>query len=86
MNSANGNTNKPLWVKQIKDIIGPRTKIWIAACNDYNWSLRDPFIGVSDKYSELSDRARQELEGQIVFRGDQETEEDSRLEVFLCEE
>jgi integrase len=76
----------PLSVKRIKNIIGPMPKIWLAACNDFNWNLRDPFLGITEKYKELTDRALQEQERQQVLLGDEEPQEDSRREVFLCQE
>jgi len=78
---------KPLSVKRIKNIISPMTKIWTAACNDYSWKdLMNPFIGITEKFTELTDRGLQELERQIVLLGEEEFEEASRREVFLCSE
>jgi integrase len=84
--STSAKANTPLSVKRIKNIIGPMLKIWLAACNDFNWNLRDPFTGITEKYKELTDRALQEQERQQVLRGDEEPEEDSRREVLLCAE
>jgi integrase len=77
---------KPLSVKRIKSIIAPMSKIWTAACNDHNWNLRDPFIGMTEKYKELIDRSLQEQERLVVMRGGDDEEETSGREVFLCAE
>lgn len=76
---------KPLSVKRIKNLIGPMSKVWEAACNDHNWMLRNPFTGISEKYKELTDRALQERERQAATnQGD--SEEGSTRDVFLLEE
>lgn len=75
----------PLSVKRIKNIVGPMSKVWEAACNDYNWNLRDPFSAITQKYTELTDRALQENERQAALRSDEE-EDVSTREIFLLEE
>lgn len=76
-----------LSVKRIKNIIGPMSKIWIDACNHYNWKLRNPFTGVAAKFTEISDRLIEKREQEAVLRlingEDQET---NSREVFLLEE
>lgn len=76
---------KPLSVKRVKNIIGPMSKVWESSCNDYNWNLRDPFSAVTQKYTELTDRALQEKERQAALRSDEE-EDVSTREIFLLEE
>ena len=74
----------PLSPKTFKNAIGPMKKIWVAACNDYNWNLRDPFSGVTDKLKELSDQALQGQEEQLILN--EELGEKSRREIFLLAE
>lgn len=83
----NRQPDKPLSVKRIKNVIGPLTKIWTAACNHYNWDLRDPFTGIGAKYAELSDRLVQQKEQDAVlkFLCHAEDEVDTR-EVLLLKE
>jgi integrase len=77
--------NTPLSVKRIKSIMTPMSKIWIAACNDYNWILPYPFMGLKAKYKEMTDQSLQEQERLVILQGDEE-EEPSRREVILCSE
>uniref|UniRef100_A0A831UEV1 DUF3596 domain-containing protein n=1 Tax=Geobacter metallireducens TaxID=28232 RepID=A0A831UEV1_GEOME len=81
-----GTSSPPLSVKRIKSIIGPMSKVWEAACNDYNWNLRNPFSAITQKYTELTDRALQEKERQAVMRWNDEDEDVSTREVFLLKE
>jgi integrase len=75
---------KSLSTKRIKNIIGPMSKVWEAACNDHNWNLRNPFTAVSAKYSELQDRALQETERQLALHDDDDVI--STRDVFLLSE
>lgn len=76
--------NKQLSAKRIKNIIGPMSKVWQTACNDYNWNLRDPFSTISCKYEDLKDRAIQEKERELALREDDELV--STRDVFLLKE
>lgn len=81
------NAGEPLSGKRIKNIIGPLPKVWLAACNDYNWMLRSPFTGIPEKLKELNDRMLQEQERQTVLRGGEEEGADlSTRDIFLLEE
>ncbi len=86
-NTAKGKTAKPLSVKRIKNIIGPLTKIWASACNHFNWSLRDPFSGIADKYAQLNDRSIEQREKTSVLKFlNNEMDEVNTREVILLEE
>lgn len=85
-NAASLRNGKPLSPKRINNIIGPMKKVWLAACNDNNWNLRDPFTGVPEKLKELQDQAITEKERAMVLLGDDECGEESRREVFLLKE
>lgn len=80
-------TLKPLSIKRIKNVVGPLSKIWLAACNHYNWNLRDPFTGISSKYAQISDRQveQREREAALKVLSDEEDEVGTR-EVILLEE
>jgi integrase len=86
LQTGGNNAGKPLSGKRIKNIYGPLPKVWMSACNDYNWSLRNPFLGVPEKLKELNDRRLQERERQTVLLGGDEEEADGTREVFLLEE
>lgn len=78
---------KPLSVKRVKSIITPLSKIWVSACNQYNWNLKDPFFGIADKYAMLSDRAIEQREKKATLRFiNGEEDEISTREVFLLDE
>lgn len=83
-----GKPGKPLSVKRLKNIIGPMKKIWIAACNDYNWNLRDPFTGISAAYEQHAEKTLQMKAEEAVIRvlnNEKDTEVMTR-EVFLFSE
>lgn len=73
-----------LSTKRIKNIIGPMSKVWEAACNDHNWNLRNPFTGTSTKYKEIQDRALQETERNAAMMDEDEVV--STRDVFLLSE
>lgn len=75
---------KALSTKRVKNIINPMTKVWEAACNEYNWSLRNPFTVASMKYKEMQDKALQESERQNALLDDDEIV--STRDVFLLSE
>lgn len=75
---------KALSTKRVKNIINPMSKVWEAACNDYNWNLRNPFTVVSTKYKEMQDKALQESERQSALMDDDESV--STRDVFLLSE
>lgn len=75
---------KALSTKRVKNIINPMSKVWEAACNDYNWNLRNPFTVVSSKYKEMQDKALQESERQNALLDDDEII--STRDVFLLSE
>ena len=75
---------KALSIKRVKNIIGPMSKVWNAACNDHNWNLRDPFTAVSSKCTELQDQAQQETERQLALLDDDDAV--SSRDVFLLSE
>lgn len=86
--TKNEKPGNPLSVKRLKSIIGPMTKIWIAACNDYNWNLRDPFTGVSAAYEQHAEKTLQMQAEQAIIRvlhKEKDTEVSTR-EVFLFSE
>ena len=79
-------TQKSLSVKRIKNIIGPMGKIWIAACSDHNWNLRNPFTDIAAKYTEIQDKSLQERERQAAMMDDDDKNASSTRDVFLLEE
>ena len=76
---------KALSTKRIKNLIGPMMKVWESACNDHNWTLRNPFSGVSSKYKEIQDKSLQEKERQAAMMGEGEDTPSTR-DVFLLAE
>jgi integrase len=83
-----GKPGKPLSVKRLKNITGPMKKIWIAACNDFNWNLRDPFTGVSAAYEQHAEKTLQMKAEEAIIRvlhKEKDTEVSTR-EVFLFSE
>lgn len=77
-------TQKSLSVKRIKNIMGPMSKVWIAACKEHNWILNNPFLDMSSKYKEVKDKELQEQERLALLMDDDEVI-DVR-DVFLLEE
>jgi integrase len=82
---SNG-SEKPLSTKRVKNIVGPMAKIWNAACNDHNWTLRNPFSGVPEKYKEIKDKALQKTEREAVVLNDDSDDAASTRDVFLVTE
>ena len=78
-------SRKELSTKRVKNLIGPMSKVWDAACNDHNWILRNPFTGISSKYAEIQDKALQEAERQAVMMDENEDPTSTR-DVFLLSE
>ena len=65
----------------------PHVAAVVAACNHYNWNLRNPFMGIAAKYAELSDQLVQQKEQDSVLRFLCNAEPDpDRREVFLLAE
>jgi len=85
MKRCNGD-QKTLSTKRIKSIIGPMSKVWEAACNDNNWTIRSPFSDVSSKYKEMEDRAAQEKERRAVMMDEDDEDIISTRDVFLLSE
>ena len=83
---CNGSSKIPLSVQRIKNIIGPLSKIWVAACSDNNWNLHNPFSCVSEKYREIKDRELQEKERQVLMTGDYDEDIISTRDVLLLSE
>lgn len=81
----NNGSRKALSTKRVKNLINPMTKIWDAACNDHNWTLRNPYSGVSSKYKEIQDRGLQERERQAAMMNEEEDVISTR-DVFLLSE
>ncbi len=75
---------KDLSVKRIKNIMGPMSKVWVAACKEYNWILPDPFLDLSTKYKDIQDKGLQEQERSALLNDDEDVI-DVR-DVFLLEE
>jgi integrase len=82
---SNG-SEKPLSAKRIKSIIGPLSTIWKAACNDYNWNIKNPFSDISSKFKQLEDKAAQEKERLEILRDDTDEEIASTRDVLLLSE
>jgi integrase len=82
---SNG-SGKVLSIKRIKNIIGPMTKVWAAACNEHNWSLNSPFFDISSKYSEIGDIELQRKEFEAAMREDGDEEIVDSRDVFLFSE
>lgn len=78
-------SQKTLSTKRIKNLINPMAKIWDAACNDNNWTLRSPFSGVATKYKEIQDKALQAKECRAVMM-DESDDAISTRDVFLLSE
>lgn len=81
------NSQKPLSSKRVKNIICPMTKIWDAACNDHNWTLRNPFSDISTKYKAIEEKELQDKERQLVMmNGGGDEEVASTRDVLLLSE
>jgi integrase len=79
------NPELDLSVKRIKNIVCPLATVWQAACDDNNWTLRNPFSCVPAKYGELKDRAMQKKE-HIAMLNDGSEDTTSRRDIFLLAE
>lgn len=79
-------SKKTLSVKRMKNIIGPMSKIWNAACNDHNWTLHSPFSDISSKYKEIEDKELQVKERQAAMMEDCYEDAISTRDVFLISE
>jgi integrase len=79
------NRELDLSVKRIKNIVCPLATVWQAACDDYDWTLRNPFSCVPAKYGELKDRAMQKKE-HIAMLNDGSDDTTARRDIFLLSE
>lgn len=77
---------RPLSTERIQNIIGPMSVVWIAACNDNNWNLRNPFSAAPAKYREMQDKMLQEKERQVIMMNDNDEDVASTRDVFLLSE
>ncbi len=74
------NRDKPLSMKRIKNILIVLKRVWEAACDEYQWTLRDPFRTIHKKLSELQearlleeddDTPEEEYHPRLVFLPDE---------------
>jgi integrase len=82
---SNG-SKKALSIKRIKNIVGPMSKIWNSACNDNNWTLRNPFSDISSKYTEIVDKELEGKDNLTAMMEDDDEDTISTRNVFLLSE
>jgi integrase len=80
------NPDVALSIKRIKNIVCPLAKVWQAACDENNWTLRNPFTCLPAKYKDIQDKALQEKELNAFMNDDGDENALSKRDVFLLME